>query len=541
LKYFNLYLDIVKESGFKKEMALATGNLSAVYFSLGDLTQSLKQRMDALKIFEELEDKRNIAISLNNLGLIYLQMNNYSQAMEHFTHALEISREVGNKKFIAMTYDGLAICHMEQGDFSISMDYLQKELEIFEELGDSYYSTTHVYLQFGNIYSEMGNYPRALSYYQLALEKSREAGDIPNMAKSYIDIAFLQFDLARSSNNPESQEKFREASVYLSKSLELALEMKDKDLLKDIYEGLAVADSALERFDLAYEHHKLYTVYKDSLLDEESQNKMILLQIQYETEKKDEKLELLNKENEVQALQLSRQKIQRDGIIIILVFLFIVGFLIIRSLHFRKKLEKQNAIIQERKRISADLHDDVGTGLSEISLLSELVSNRTTNPEIIRDAGKIAGTSRELLDNIREIIWALNSNNDSLENLVSYIRWFASEYFEHSSVHLVLDEPLDVPQTPINGEYRRNVFYSVKEAAHNIVKHAEATEAEIRFKLEDGSFTIFISDNGKGMPEGNQNRFGNGIKNIMNRMEAIRGNVRIESQGGTRMILTMPV
>jgi signal transduction histidine kinase len=153
----------------------------------------------------------------------------------------------------------------------------------------------------------------------------------------------------------------------------------------------------------------------------------------------------------------------------------------------------------------------------------------------------IARTSRELVDRIREIIWALNSNNDYLENLVSYIRWYASEYFDHSSVSIKMDEPMDIPQTPISGEYRRNVFYSVKEAMHNIVKHAQASEAEIKFKLEDGVFSISVNDNGKGFPEGKQNRFGNGIKNIMSRMEAVHGNVRIENRGGTKITLALPI
>ena len=197
--------------------------------------------------------------------------------------------------------------------------------------------------------------------------------------------------------------------------------------------------------------------------------------------------------------------------------------------------------MQERKRISADLHDDIGTGLSKISLLSELVRSQAKTPESRSEAEKIARTSRELLDRIREIIWALNSNNDYLENLVSYIRWYASEYFESSGVSLNLDEPIDIPPTPINGEYRRNVFYSVKEAMHNIVKHAEATEAEIKFRLDKGLFSISVNDNGKGIPEVKQNRFGNGIKNIMNRMEAVKGNVRIENHDGTKITLTMPV
>jgi signal transduction histidine kinase len=304
---------------------------------------------------------------------------------------------------------------------------------------------------------------------------------------------------------------------------------------------LIKVDSAQGNLSLALEHFRLYVLYKDSLLNENSQDQLALLQIQYETENKDKEIKLLNQENDLQALQVSKQKLQRNGAIISIAFVLVIGFLAFRSLHLRKKLEKQNAIIQERRRISADLHDDIGSGLSMISLLSEIVNKQITSPETRNDMEKITNTSRELLDRIREIIWALNSNNDHLENLVTYIRWYASDYFEPTGINLKMDEPMDLPDIPISGECRRNVFYSVKEAMHNIVKHSAASEAEIRFGLEKGTFSITVKDNGKGIPELKKDHLGNGLKNMMNRMLVLKGKAMIESIAGTKITLAVPV
>ena len=149
--------------------------------------------------------------------------------------------------------------------------------------------------------------------------------------------------------------------------------------------------------------------------------------------------------------------------------------------------------------------------------------------------------SRELSSTISEIIWALNSNNDYVENTIAYIRRYASEYFENSPVKLKISTPDNIEDIPIGSENRRNVFYSVKEALHNIIKHANATEAELIFTVTNNELSVVVSDNGVGMPEHGLNRFGNGLKNMRNRMTSINGGMKIENGQGTKVILTLPV
>jgi signal transduction histidine kinase len=218
-----------------------------------------------------------------------------------------------------------------------------------------------------------------------------------------------------------------------------------------------------------------------------------------------------------------------------------VGFLAFRSFRLRKKLERQQAIVEERHRISADLHDDVGSGLSKITLLSELLKTQAKTPENRKEAEKISETALELSSTISEIIWALNSNNDYLENMLAYIRRYAAEYFEDSPVKLKVVIQGEILPTPINGEHRRNILYTIKEALNNIIKHAQATEAELKFVVIDDKLDVIISDNGKGLPEGDLNLFGNGINNMRARMKSISGNFKSESHHGTRIILNLAI
>jgi len=94
---------------------------------------------------------------------------------------------------------------------------------------------------------------------------------------------------------------------------------------------------------------------------------------------------------------------------------------------------------------------------------------------------------------------------------------------------------------PISGELRREIFYTVKEALHNIYKHSQATEAKLRFSVKDDILTVSIHDNGVGMPEKDTGRYGNGLVNMQQRMMAVGGNLMIENHQGTKIILEVPV
>jgi signal transduction histidine kinase len=135
----------------------------------------------------------------------------------------------------------------------------------------------------------------------------------------------------------------------------------------------------------------------------------------------------------------------------------------------------------------------------------------------------------------------LNSRNDNLDSLIAFIRKYASSYFENSSMQFKMNAPSHMPQTHLSSEQRRNIFYVVKEALHNIVKHAQATDAEIIITISDSILSITIRDNGIGMPDGELNRFGNGIIQMRDRLQSIGGEFSIESSQGTRIKLSVPV
>ncbi|MDN3658814.1 7TM diverse intracellular signaling domain-containing protein [Ferruginibacter paludis] len=203
---------------------------------------------------------------------------------------------------------------------------------------------------------------------------------------------------------------------------------------------------------------------------------------------------------------------------------------------FESKLAILNAQQDERNRISTDMHDDLGAGVTAIRLFSELAKSRlgkNTIPEI----EKISFSANELLNNMNTIIWTMNSSNDSFGNMVAYIRSYALEYFENTGINCSVNIDTNLPEFVVNGEIRRNVFLVVKEALNNILKHAKATEVWLTLKRETDGISFYIQDNGVGIDFENLRRFGNGLKNMKQRMTKSGINFSIENKNGTLVTL----
>ena len=201
----------------------------------------------------------------------------------------------------------------------------------------------------------------------------------------------------------------------------------------------------------------------------------------------------------------------------------------------RKEMEKQMAVLaaqqNERDRISADMHDELGSGVTAIRLMSEIVKTKmkeATLPEV----EKISTSANDLITKMNTIIWTMTSTNDSVESLVAYIRSYAFEFFESTNIECKFNMPDIIPKIELSGERRRNIFLGVKEALNNVLKHSKATTVKIDVAVND-KLIICIADNGLGIDLENLRRFGNGLRNMQARLENINGRFNILNNHGT--------
>lgn len=214
-----------------------------------------------------------------------------------------------------------------------------------------------------------------------------------------------------------------------------------------------------------------------------------------------------------------------------------------------ERLEQQNAIEKERARIARDMHDELGAKLTRISFQGATAKRSLHQPEQAQQQiDKMSRTARELVSSLDEIVWAVDPENDSLDNLANYICRHASEFFDNSPVRCQFAIPTKLPHCRLATDVRHNVFLAVKEVLNNALKHAQASRLDLTITAHTNEFEILIADNGRGFVPNDKaadalKRIGHGLVNIRERLISIGGRMELESVpgGGTRIRFVVPL
>lgn len=242
------------------------------------------------------------------------------------------------------------------------------------------------------------------------------------------------------------------------------------------------------------------------------------------------------------------EDIKLTYIIITLIMLFFVAFIIFIVLMYNRKqllylkekqlkeaeyqnkllqkeLENQKSIEQERERISHDMHDDLGAGISALKLQAEFLKQKTENIDLQNDIDELLKTSEEMNLSMREMLWSLNSDNDTLGSFIDYAIIYTENFLKKTKIQLLTQKEDIISETPISTELRRNMFLCLKEAINNAYKYSQAKTLKLSFVQKNDDFLMRVSDDGIGMNEEKTN--GNGLRNMKRRMEELNGEFEI--------------
>ncbi len=206
-----------------------------------------------------------------------------------------------------------------------------------------------------------------------------------------------------------------------------------------------------------------------------------------------------------------------------------------------KRLEQERVLERERTRIAQDLHDIMGAKLCRISYLSEHARRSEVIPAELQDEMRsISDDSREVLQSLDEMVWAVNPQKDTLDHLVCYIGQYAQEYFRRTGIECELEIPNEVPVQPLSSQARHHLFLAVHESLTNILKHSGATRARIVMHCRNAGFEIVVTDNGAGFDPAAIDSdsssaaagFCNGLGNMRRRLGELGGRCVIDSRPG---------
>jgi class 3 adenylate cyclase/Flp pilus assembly protein TadD len=328
-------------------------NIGINLWEMGNYPEALKNYFTGLKAFEEAGDRRAIGSTYNNIGIIYNEMGNNDEALKNHLAALKIRQENHDKKGIANSTLNIGIIYFEQGNYTEALKNYFEAKKVYEEVDDKY-NLALAFNHIGLIYKYQQKYDEGLKNYFAALKIQEEVGDKEGVSISYnnIGLAYLE------------KGNVRESKVWIQKGLEMAKEMDVKAPIRDSYQALARADSALGNYNDAYESYKKYILYRDSILNKENTEKIVQQKMQYEFDKKETQSKA---EQAVTKKELQRQKLVRN--------VFVGGFAIV-LLSALLLMGQRNKIKKEKKR-----SDELLLNILPDEVANEIKLNGSSKPK----------------------------------------------------------------------------------------------------------------------------------------------------------------
>jgi signal transduction histidine kinase len=213
---------------------------------------------------------------------------------------------------------------------------------------------------------------------------------------------------------------------------------------------------------------------------------------------------------------------------------------------YRYRVSRLLELERVRIRIATDLHDDIGSSLSQVSALSEVVNRRVGHDPSVREPlSTIADLSRDLVDSMNDIVWAINPRRDRLSDLIHRMRRFASDVFTARDIEFRFSAPAAHHDMKLGPDLRRETYLIFKESINNMIRHSGCTEASIEFTIESGWLKLTVEDNGKGIDPNRPNRDseGNGLTSMSQRAKRAGGSLNVVSNinQGTTITLAVPL
>jgi signal transduction histidine kinase len=334
------------------------------------------------------------------------------------------------------------------------------------------------------------------------------------------------------------QKKYALAEKYYLEALKLAEKTENMEDVEIANRALATLYKSTDNFKKAFTFLTQAEMAHDSITTLKNHETTQELLTKYETEKKEQQIKLLNQENQIASFQ--RNAFMGGGVLILL----LAGISIV-YLGNRNKLKNLEEKQKLRNKIAEDLHDEVGSTLSSISILSNIAQknlqqNQWEKTETI--INKISRDSRMTLDAMDDIIWSVNPGNDSLQIVILRLKEFANPLLEAQEIEREFKIPTDTENVVVGMIPRRNLYLIAKEAINNAAKYAQASKVVVEIQKQANELIMTVEDNGKGfdteVPSAR-----NGLKNMEKRAKEIGGILTISSviDKGTTVQLHLPI
>jgi len=568
--------------------------LAYSYFRTSEIDSASYYQVKGLAIAEKLKDAEQIYQAATWVGSTFLSLDEPGKAIAYFDYGLKNASPASDKIGLRSMLTDYATCLIRTQQFTRADSIIQLMESLNGSLKDAYGIAVINQVK-GVAEYERKNYAGAVAWLQTAADKMRELKIINSDAKNiFLQLGKASFE----AHAFDSAISHLQSAKKLSKQLaELTGEQEASLLLSKAYQQKHMPDSALYYFKeysvvkdsllsqqkqkniieitARYETGKKEDAIK--ILEKEHEANAYLLQLQnqqiesqrLEDEKKSQQLAMISQQNEInkldaaqkslsldnerkeneqrranerlmqkevayQKLLLAKQNQQKRIIYTgIGMLLLVSGYALYRYLR-KKRLQNQKEVLDERLRISRELHDEVGATLSGVALFSEIAKQKmeadhTADAQVY--LSHISSNSKEMVEKMSDIVWSINPDNDSFERIMSKLQTYAFNLCAGKGISLHVDTDEELSGFHPLMQVKRNLYLFMKEAVNNAIKYSGAKTIVLSIKKRDGNIVAEIRDDGNGFDAAGIYE-GNGLKNMQARAESIEGIYKLESAMG---------
>ena len=549
-----------------------TIDLMNAYHNSGKTKEAIELELRALKIITETPSKAIQGNLYELLAIRYDEMRRYSAIINCLLKANEIWRVTKNKKKLAKNLILLGTYYtIANGDIKTAYGFLKEALKIKDEIADS----ENIHELYTNLIQKANAEKDFVSADRFITEARSRLGNSPD-AFSLGRLTDAEGHVLMSKKNyAEARQKFEKSISYFNQDENIIFKSYSLLNLSECLKAMGLFDLALKNALLSYtisntlswndvkkssslllsELYKLRGNLPDALqyleihnvvqneinaINDKNKIKEMELEKLVEIKKREQEEDLIQLNHEIEKQRRLKQYsiLIFTGILSIGIVVFYNQYKTLKlkqaNLALESQIKAQETVLTERTRISRELHDEVGSTLSGISMYSHLVNHQIENSpkeEVVKSLGIMRNSAGEVISKLNDIIWLTNPSEDSFEKLVLRLQDYANVMALPKGIKIDFHVDHSIYTFSSPPETRHNLYLICKESINNIIKYSQATKLKLEIKKTDTSLFISIKDNGIGF-DLNNTKLGNGLINLKKRAEGIHANLEILTSPG---------
>jgi two-component system, NarL family, sensor histidine kinase UhpB len=566
IAYSKTGVQLGKKLKFDRGVASCLLNIAYCYSALGKLDSALPYIDSAIGYYRKTGSEGRIITAYLNRADYNLQLLRFNESMADCDTAMQYAEKGERGDAVGRVYQTIGSIYYKQGNYEQSKVYYEIAYPFFEKIGNVIMMTITLN-NIGNVYKQTKEYDRSIASFEKAIDLAigiRNENNISMYYSNLSDVWYEKGDKTKAEINAIKAVEYARAqkndlqvamaqnvlgNIYLKtnrineaikvaeESYSYSTKNNASEVSRKAAEELAEGYFKAGNYREAYKFIEISKKLNDTLAQQKYDKDVAIMQTNFKVNEKDREILLLNKDSQLQKQQLNQQYILMITSAAIGILVLIGVWLFINRNRLRQRMKE----LELRNQIAADLHDEVGSSLSSIHMLSQMAAqqdNATKHKDILV---RMNSNAKETMDKMGDIVWMIKPVESELGGLKKRMERFAYEICSSRNISTSIDLD-DLEKVRLTMEQRKNIYLVFKEALNNAVKYSGTQKADIKITSQNKELTLLVRDYGKGFRPDTTGG-GNGLGNMRNRAKAMNGKLDIQSGAGngTSILLNIPL